>query len=171
MENTLEIDKTELKELELLSSQKFILLSVLSLGLYEFWWIYKSWCFFRDKDQLDIMPAARAIFAFFFINSLFDTIQEYSQSKGYTATFSSMGYSAGFIVLNFAGRLPDPYWLISFLSVFLLIPALESLNYGIKKSGNYKVIENGKFNNRQIGLIIVGSIFWALILMELMLPS
>lgn len=170
MENTLEIDETELIELELLSPQKFILLSVVSLGLYEVWWIYKSWSFFRDKDNLDIMPAARALFAIFFLNSLFDRIQDFSKSKGYTKTFSSIGYFIGFIGLNFAGRLPDPYWVVSFLSMFFLIPALESLNYGIKNSGNYKVIENGKYSNRQTGLIIVGTIFWILILIGILVP-
>ncbi len=171
MENNLEIGKTELKEHELLSAQKFILLSVLSLGLYELWWIYKSWSFFRDKDNLDIMPAARAFFAIFFLNSLFDRIQYFSRSKGYTKTFSSIGYFIGFIGLNFAGRLPDPYWIVSFLSMFFLIPALESLNYGIKNSGDYTVIENGKYNNRQIGLIIVGSLLWILILIGMFLPA
>ena len=171
MENTLEIDRLELKEFELLSSQKFILLSVFSLGLYNVWWIYKSWKFFRDKDNLDIMPAARAIFAIFFLNSLFEKIQNFSKSKGYTKTFSSVGYFIGFIGLNFASKLPDPYWLVSFLSMFFLIPALESLNYGIKNSGDYKVIENGKYNNRQIGLILVGAIFWVLVLIGMFVPG
>ncbi|WP_271784428.1 hypothetical protein [Aquimarina algiphila] len=170
MENILEIDKTELKEFELLSIQKFIILSVLSLGLYEVWWIYKSWRFFRDKDNLDIMPAARAIFAIFFLNSLFEKIQDFSKSKGYTKTFSSIGYFIGFIGLNFASKLPDPYWLISFLSMFFLIPALESLNYGIKNSGEYKVIENGKYNYRQISIIIIGSIIWILVLIGMFVP-
>jgi len=171
MENTLEIDRLELKEFELLSSQKFILLSVFSLGLYNVWWIYKSWKFFRDKDNLDIMPAARAIFAIFFLNSLFEKIQNFSKSKGYTKTFSSVGYFIGFFGLNFASRLPDPYWIVSFLSMFFLIPALESLNYGIKNSGDYKVIENGKYNNRQIGLILVGAIFWVLVLIGMFVPG
>ena len=171
MENSFEIDKVESKDFELLSAQKFIILCVFSLGLYELWWIYKSWSFFRDKDNLDIMPAARAIFAIFFLNSLFDRIQDFSKSKGYTKTFSSIGYFIGFIGLNLTSNFPDPYWIISFISMFLLIPALESLNYGIKNSGNYNVIENGKYNNRQIGLIIVGSLFWILILIGIFLPT
>ena len=57
------------------------------------------------------------------------------------------------------------------MSMFLLIPALESLNYGIKNSGNYNVIENGKYNNRQIGLIIVGSIFWMFTVIEIFLQN
>ena len=59
MEKKLEINKVESKVFELLSAQKFILLCVFSLGLYELWWIYKSWSFFRDKDNLDIMPVLK----------------------------------------------------------------------------------------------------------------
>ena len=170
MINNPEDGKVELKELELLSINKFILLCVFSIGLYELWWIYKSWSFFRNKDNLDIMPAARAIFSIFFLNSLFDRIQDFSKSKGYTKTFSSIGYFIGFIGLNFTSRLPDPYWMVSFLSMLFLIPALESLNYGIRESGNYNVVENGKYNNCQIGLIVVGSLFWILILIGMFLP-
>ena len=170
MENTLETDQLDQKEFELLSTQKFIILSILSLGLYEVWWIFKSWRFFRDKDNLDIMPAARAIFAIFFLNSLFENIQDFSKSKGYSKTFSSVGCFIGYIGLTFVSKLPDPYWMVSFLSMLFLIPALESLNYGIKNSGDYRIIENGNYNNRQIGILVIGSILWMFILIGFFIP-
>ncbi len=171
MDNILGNPEKEIIEFEILSIQKFLVLSIFSLGLYEVWWIYKSWRFFRDKDNLDIMPAARAIFSILFLHGLFEKIQDFSKSKGHTKTFSSAGYYLGFIGLNFTSRLPDPYWLVSFLSMFFLIPALESLNYGIKQSENYTTIENGKYNNRQIGIITVGSLFWVLVLIGLFIPT
>jgi len=164
------ITSDESTAIEILSTWKFITLSVLSLGLYEIWWIYKAWRFFKERDKLDIIPAARAIFAIFFLYSLFENIQEFSKSKGYLNTFSSVGYFIGFIGLNLAGRLEDPLWLVSFLSVLFLIPALESLNFGIKNSGEYKIIENENFNNRQIGLIVAGGLLWILILIGMFAP-
>ena len=41
--------------------------------------------------------------------------------------------------------------------MIFLIPALNSFNYGIKRSGDYKVVENGKYNYKQIGLVLVGA--------------
>ena len=105
-----------------------------------------------------------------FLYSLFENIQEFSKSKGYLSTFSSVGYFIGFIGLNLAGRLPEPLSLISFLSVLFLIPALESLNFGIKNSGEYKIIETENFNNRQIGLIVAGGLLWILILISMFAP-
>lgn len=169
MENNQEIIKTELTDFELLSKKKLVLLSILSFGLYELWWIYKSWRFLKYKDNLDIMPAGRAIFSLFTLISLFERIKSYSKSIGYDKPFSSVGFYIAFIGLNFAGRLPDPYWMVSFLSIFFLVPALESMNFGIKNSGDYIVNENGKFNNRQKGLVIIGSILWLLMLIGLFL--
>jgi len=56
-------------EIELINVPKFILLHVLSGGLYGLWWIYKSWKFFKVKEASDIWPIPRAIFSFFFWDS------------------------------------------------------------------------------------------------------
>ena len=159
----------EKEKLELLSAQKFIILSIVSFSLYSSWWMYKSWRFLKVKDNLDILPVARTIFAIFFLNSLFNKIQDFSKSKGYLKSFSSSNYFVGFFVFQFIANLdlPDPFWMVSLLGVFFLIPAVESLNYGIKNSGDYTVIENGKFNNRQIVLTVIGSILWIIIIIGL----
>ena len=34
------------EEQKIISLNKFILLSIISFGLYEIWWIYKAWEFF-----------------------------------------------------------------------------------------------------------------------------
>ena len=170
MEDIVTINKTELKEFELLSTQKFIFLSIISLGLYDVWWIYKAWRFFKNKDNLDITPVARALFAIFFLHDLFEKIQEYSKSKGNTTSFSSFGCFIGFIAFNIASRLPDLYYLVSFLAVLFLIQPLKSINYAIKNSEEYSVIDNGKYNYRQIGLIIVGGILWILVLIGMFVP-
>ncbi len=60
-----------LADLTIISLKRFIFLSIISLGLYELWWIFKAWRFFAIKDHLNIMPAARAIFSIFFLYSLF----------------------------------------------------------------------------------------------------
>lgn len=170
MEKVFQLDKSELQEFELVSVQKFILLTVLSLGLYQIWWSYKTWKFFKDKDSLDIIPAARAIFLIIFLYSLFERIQEFSKSKGYSKNFSSIGYFLGFIGLSLSSRLPDPYWTVSFFSMFCFVPAIESLNNGIKASEDYNVIERRKFNYRQIIIIIIGTVLWLLILIGIFLP-
>jgi hypothetical protein len=158
MENNLESSHNE--EIELLPAKKFVFLFIVSLGLYNIWWMFKVWKIFRNRENSDIMPAARAIFAIFFLHSLFDKVQELAKSKGYTQSFSSTAYFIGFVAFNMSSRLPGGLWVISFLSVLCLLPALEAFNYGIKHSGEYKVIEDESFNQNQIILIVIGTIIW-----------
>ena len=170
MEKAFQLDKSELKEFELVSVQKFILLTVLSLGLYQIWWAYKTWKFFKDKDSLDIIPVARAIFLIIFLYSLFERIQEFSKSKGYSKSFSSIGYFLLFIGLSLSSRLPDPYWIVSFSSMFCFVPAIKSLNNGIRESENYNGLERRKFNFRQIIIVVIGTVLWLLIVIGIFLP-
>ncbi len=167
MEETITLNETETTKIEIVTLQKFVILSFISFGVYPIWWMYKTWKFFKVKDNLDIMPVPRAIFAIFFLNGLFEKIQGFAQSKGYTKSFSSIGCFLGVIALNVTGRLPEPYFLVSILSFLFFIPAVEALNFGIRNSEGYEIRDTEYFNARQLILIILGGIFWALVLIGL----
>ncbi len=155
-----------LADLTIISLKRFIFLSVISLGLYELWWIFKAWRFFAIKDHLNIMPAARAIFSIFFLYSLFKKIREYAKAQGDVQEFSAGWMYIGYILfaLVFA-NLPDPYWLISSVSFMFLIPAFVALNHAKKQDDQLNTVIQEKFNIAQIFVIIIGSIFWILLLM------
>jgi len=171
MDTPREIEKIRLRDFELLSVQKFVILSIASLGLYDIWWLYKTWRFFKEKDDLDIMPALRALFSILFLYGLFENIQKYARSNGVTKGFSSIGCFIGFFITNFSGYLPDPYWLIAFFGVLFLIPALHTLNDAIRNSGTYELNESGKYNGRQIAIVIFGFVFYVLTIMALFIPE
>ena len=168
MNNRNETKENQPQEIELLPTKKFIFLFTITLGLYNIWWMYKVWNVFKEREKSDIIPIARATFAIFFLYDLFEKIQNFSTSKRNEQTFSSIAYFIGFIAFNFSSRLPGGLWVISFLSVLCLVPALESFNYGIKHSKEYKIIENGEFNKNQILLTVVGTAFWALIVLGML---
>ena len=154
-----------LADLNIISLKRFIFLSIISLGLYELWWIFKAWRFFAIKDHLNIMPAARAIFSIFFLYSLFKKIREYAKAQGNVQKFSAGWMYIGYILfaLVFA-NLPDPYWLISSVSFMFLIPAFVALNHAKKQDDQLNTVIQEKFNIAQIFVIIIGSIFWILLL-------
>jgi len=152
------------EEREILSLNNFIILFFLTTGIYGIWWMYKSWRFFKEKDNLDIMPAMRAIFAIFFLYGLFERIQFFAHSKGYAKSYSSSGLFVGFILLNFLAQLPDPMWVISLLAFVCLIPPFNALNFAMMQSEEFRVIERENFNQRQIVLVILGVMLWALII-------
>ncbi|EXB27136.1 putative membrane protein [Acinetobacter baumannii 1437282] len=154
-----------LADLTIISLKRFIFLSIISLGLYELWWIFKAWRFFAIKDHLNIMPAARAIFSIFFLYSLFKKIREYAKAQGDVQEFSAGWMYIGYILfaLVFA-NLPDPYWLISSVSFMFLIPAFVALNHAKKQDDQLNAVIQEKFSIAQIFVIIIGSIFWILLL-------
>ncbi len=174
MENqieTLECDETEknsdVEEQSIISVNKFIFLCIITLGLYPIWWFYKSWRFFQQKDQLDVMPAMRALFAIFFIISLFDRILKFAQQKGYKEAYPPVGLFLGFLVSNLFAQIPNPVWLISFFSFLFLIPPFKALNYARQNSPELMVLEQESFNGRQIALIVIGASVWILLLLGL----
>jgi hypothetical protein len=154
-----------IEEQKIIHLNKFIILCIISFGLYSIWWIYKAWRFYQQKENLDIMPAARAIFSIFFLTSLFNKILSFAKEKGYGENFSSIGLFIGFIIGNLLAELPDPFWLISILSFVFLIPPFKALNYAKQNSREFLVTEQTSFSGRQIGLIVVGIIFWGLVLL------
>ncbi len=155
---------SDIEPLATINLTKFIILSIVSFGLYELWWIYKSWRFFKQKEKLDIMPAARAIFSIFFLNSLFNKILHFAASKGYEKSYSSTPLVVGFFIINTASKLPQPYWVISGLSFLFLIPPFQALNFAFKNSTDFETNEQVYFNYRQIILLLVGLALWSLVI-------
>ncbi|MDR0970241.1 MAG: hypothetical protein LBM67_06870 [Lentimicrobiaceae bacterium] len=156
-----------IEEQKIINLNKFIVLCITSFGLYSVWWIYKAWRFYQQKENLYIMPAVRAMFSIFFLTSLFNKILSFAKEKGYGENFSSIGLFIGFIVGNLLAELPDPFWLISILSFVFLIPPFKALNYAKQNSNEFVVTKQTSFSGRQIGLIVVGIIFFGLVLLGL----
>lgn len=157
-------DAFKVENQEIISLNKFIFLSIISFGAYPIWWMYKAWKFFKQMEKSDIVPGARAIFCIFFLNSLFNKILEFAKEKGYHNDFSSSTLFVCFFIGNLFSKLPDPFWLISIFSFVFIIPPFEALNFAKQKSTNIIVIEQTEFNGRQFALIILGIIWWGLIL-------
>lgn len=113
------------------------------------------------------MPAARAIFSIFFLNSLFNRILDFAKQKGYDGSYSSTTLFIGFLIGNLLAKLPDPFWLVSLLSFVFLIRPFNALNYAKQNSNEIIVKEQNSFSGRQIGLIVIGVIFWGLVILGL----
>lgn len=171
----LDSDITELNNSKseefLISENKFMFLCFISLGLYQVWWIYKAWKFFKERENLDIIPVARAIFSIFFLHGLLNRILGYASSKGYAKDFNVTGMFIGYIILSMCSRLPEPYYLIGLMNFTFLIPAFRAFNYAKENSSDIKATSLDYFTSRQIGLIIVGCLLWLLILTGMFVPG
>jgi hypothetical protein len=147
---------------QLISLNKFIFLSIISLGLYEVWWIYKAWRFYQQKEKSDILPAVRAIFSIFFLISLFNRNLNFAKAHGYRHRYSPVLLYIGAVFVSLLACLPDPFWLVSYLSIVFFIPPFKAFNYARQHAADLRVVEQTSFSIRQIVLIVIGSIFWAI---------
>lgn len=143
----------------------FIILSVVTMGIYQIWWLYKSWRFFKEKEDLDIYPAARAIFSIFFIKQLFDKISDYATEKGLDVNYNSTNRLVAIVVLNITSRLPQPFWLISVFSFVPFIDVVKTFNYYFTQ--DFEGSDEDTFSGKRILLIVLGLVLWCAILASL----
>lgn len=155
----------------LINAKKFSALSFFSFGIYPVWWMFKEWRFFMQKDERNIRPALRASIAILFLYPLFRDIEIYARSKQYHHKLRNKFLFFGFILFSLIGSFPSPYLFLSVFSFLFLIPSFKALNYGKRESDDFVIIEQTKFSRGHIVVIILGSIFWLLILIGIIFQT
>ena len=156
-----------------ISNTRLIILSILSWGLYEIYWIYKNWRYLKERDRLDIRPFWRGWFGIFYCHSLLGTIhidrelratREPSFSPGALAT----AWIVLMIVANIVGRSTDS--IISMASCFVptflcFVPVQSYIN-----SVNRDVVPHApyaKWSSGHVVCIVFGLLIWMLSLLVL----
>ena len=154
---------------DLLTKYNFIILYFLTFGLYGSYWQYKTWTFFKQRQNLDIWPIPRAIFAIFFIYSLFEKILAFAKYNEVSKTYSSGGLFALFAVLTYgADKLPEPLFLLSLLAVFAYLQPINVFNLAMINSDDFDAKYLEGFTQKQLILIVCGVIFWLLLILGLL---
>ena len=116
---------------------KFVILSLVTLGLYQFVWFYRNWRYIKTSEGTSIWPWARALFYPFWYYPMLKRLDV--QGKGLLA-------AALLILILLGGRsgIADSYYPFDFfllflaftlLSVLLLIPAVKAVNDLNERSG------------------------------------
>lgn len=106
---------------------KFVVMSLGTLGIYQYYVIYHHWKLYRERTLHPIAPLPRAIFAIFFYFQLVDRIDDDAARAG-TQRLSAAGLAIPWILVSLTWKAPDPYWLIAFLTIFLSIPVQQAVN-------------------------------------------
>lgn len=177
-----EEEKEELEELEeedllnyditeqrIISNGMFIILYLATFGTYGFWWIYKSWKLFNEKDNLGISPAWRTNLSIFYLKELFDRILDYANEKDVRTDYIPLVSAIFYLIFSYLLLLPSYYFILTFLSLTCILPQYRALHESILKSDDIPKVELTTFNGRQIGLLSIGGLIWFVILMNLCL--
>lgn len=156
----------------LVSPAKFIILCIFSLGLYNLWWQYKTWRFFKQWQQTDIWPVPRAIFSLFTANDLLKTINQFARYvSDYTPLPNTTGLVTGYVILNLLARLPDPLWLVSAGAFGFMVPGYRAFREAMLQAPAFGGRDRENFSAGHLVLIALGIVAWSLILVGLSIPD
>jgi hypothetical protein len=160
-------------EFYIVSPHKFIVLFVVTMGLYSVYWFYKNWQRYLLHSGEAGWPVMRAIFSIFFTHSLFENInyrlQDEKRSFNWSPGILATIYVIAAITERIGDKLDDkdigsPYTLIiSFLAIpviaLVLYRAQLAINLACNDSAGHS---NSNFTGLNILWIVLGSSLWAL---------
>mgnify|MGYP001567109011 CR=1 FL=1 len=108
---------------------KFVLLSILTFGLYELYWFGKNWTLIQKQEKSKISPVGRAIFSVLYMSDLASRVLKTATSDKYPESFSPTFLAIAYFALNLTWRLPGQGWLIGFASFLPIIPVVKAIKF------------------------------------------
>ena len=152
------------------STVKLITMSICTMGLYELYWFYKNWVLIKDRTGEDMMPFWRAFFAPLWAYSCFKHVKSEAVKFHIEESLSLVMLAIGYFIVQALWRLPDPYWLVSYLTFALLIP-VNSVAIQVNKQVVSDFENNEKFSVWNWVILVIGGFLFVLILIGAFLPG
>ncbi len=121
---------------------RFVICSLVTTGFYTMWWILRNWIHIRARDQSNIWPFWRMVFAPVWMFFLADDIERTTGAPVRRAPL----IAGLFLLANFAVFLREPFWLIGLFSFVPLVPLVRQIE---------------QFNRRNHGEIVCQPVFFS----------
>jgi hypothetical protein len=138
------------------STHKFVVMCVVTLGLYQYYWFYKQWRHLARGSVVPISPFWRTFFAPFWGFSLFAHIEARAQRDHIATRWNDLVLGIAYLLLPMTWRLPDPWSLITLLAFVPLIPAQYTIDRINARHASAPLPNRGYSGPNVVG-IIVGS--------------
>jgi len=143
------------------STRKFVVLSLFTFGLYEFYWCYKNWQGIRRSADEVLSPFWRAFFAPFWCFSLFGKVHAAAIGTGTVAAWHPSALAAAYLLLHVCWRLPDSWRLVSMATFLPMVPVVKTIAAMNSSAGVES--RNDKFSAGNIAVVVVGALFLLLV--------
>lgn len=153
-----------------ISTFKFIVMLVATLGLYKLYWSYKNWVFIKHKTGRDILPFWRVVFGIFWVYSFLKYIKLFSLKARLQIKINPWFWAALLIILSLSGKLLSKmfpfsvYELITSSLYFLIIIRFNNIALKINQKLIPNFQNNTKFSLSNYIAIGIGGIIWLLII-------
>ncbi len=138
------------------SARKLIVMSVATLGLYETYWFYKNWKAVQERTGKEMSPFWRGVFGPWWCFSLFKAVEACAAAHRVKLWFAP-GWAAGvYFGLRACGRLPSPYWLLTFLALIPLVLVQRTCN-DLNRTVAPEYATNDRFSALNVAGILLGA--------------
>lgn len=140
---------------------KFLVLSVISAGLYPLYWFWYNWKLIRDQEKKEYSPILRALFSFLYFSDLARTVLRAAQAKQYPETYNptllAWGYFIG-LIASFSGHVLGA--IIAIMGFLTIIPVIRAMSYVNSHTEGSAV--QIKFTIAELIVTGVGILIWIL---------
>ncbi|MFD0694966.1 hypothetical protein ACFQZT_12740 [Paenibacillus sp. GCM10027628] len=146
-----------------------IVLTVITTGFYQMVWFYKTWKQLQKHNNWELSYVYRTVFTFIpiigfiIVVDLFNRIKRLLKQNDIRVKMYPIIMMLSFYILNALFRLPHLFWFLGFLSTIPLAYAQYALNLYWKREQPEHLVRD-KFTKRQWVLIVIGALYWILII-------
>ena len=148
---------------------KLVVMSLVTLGLYEVYWFYRQWKSVQAQASDTVHPVLGAIFSGLSGFWLFPRVRAAADEAGVRVGWSGAAMAAAYLLLSLLWRLPDPYWLASFLSIVPLVQVQSAVNAVNDKRAPLAGRNEGFSGANWVG-VVLGGLMLLLCLVGVLLP-
>ncbi len=106
---------------------KLAVMSFVTGGFYEVYWFYKNWKIIKARENTDLNPVLRALFAVFFCYACFGRMRDCGQEAA-APPLPAGSLAIGWILFTLASALPDPWFWLGSLSIPCLLFVQSHVN-------------------------------------------
>lgn len=140
------------------ATHKFVIMSVVTVGLYQYYWIYKQWKRLAQSSREPMSPFWRTFFAPLWGFSLFSRLEAHGEREKLVVGWNDVALGIAYLLLSAAWRLPDPWSLVSLLSFLPIVPVQRTVEQ-INARHTAGPLPNRRFSGvNLVGIFIGGAL-------------
>jgi hypothetical protein len=148
---------------------KLVVMSTVTFGAYQIYWFYRNWKMMKDRGE-DLIPVLRAIFGVLFAYALFKEVRDEGQTATLPRILNAGALALVYFLMQLLWRLPDPLWLLGFVTVLPLAVVQVDIAKLHRAFGLDPTI-NDRFTWKNVVGIVLGSLWIFLVIVDQLIPA
>lgn len=158
--------------------KKLIILSILTLGIYNYYWFYRNWKYIKEETKKDISPILRTIgllipiYNIWLVYDQFRAIIQLANKKKIKTKYFPITLTLTFIFFSYWGALSRiggspqeyPIKILLFFPLILLPLICIQKYFNLYWDKTQKLPIRTDFSGGEVILIIVGIILWSIMI-------